>query len=245
MFSQEFCLRYFEMNKHGEASPTTILTLLEETASDHCLSINHGLFELFQQQIGWVLVSGVIEMYRYPKHKENIRIQTWLSTYTLVKGIRENLIFDENNQVIGRAKGLWVFFDIEKRRPLEIFDDIIQKWSFDKKESIIHNIIRKISPLQEAPIIKQFPIYRYDIDMNMHVNNIKYLQWLLETIPNEIMDNFYLHHIDGRFINEAHLGESIVSLTKLVNNNHEFHHTVLVKETGKICATANSVWKER
>jgi acyl-ACP thioesterase len=97
MFSQEFCLRYFEMNKHGEASPTTILTLLEETASDHCLSINHGLFELFQQQIGWVLVSGVIEMYRYPKHKENIRLQTWLSTYTLVKGIRENLIFDENN----------------------------------------------------------------------------------------------------------------------------------------------------
>jgi acyl-ACP thioesterase len=176
------------MNKHGEASPTTILTLLEETASEHCLSINHGLFDLFKQHIGWVLVSGVIEMYRYPKHKETIRIRTWLSSYTLVKGIRENFIYDENNQVIGRAKGLWVFFDIEKRRPLEIFDDIIQKWSFDKQESIIHNINRKIVPLSEAPIIKQFPIHRYDIDMNMHVNNIKYLQWLLETIPSSIND---------------------------------------------------------
>ena len=35
---RQFELRYFEMNKSGIASPTTILTLLEETAADHCNS---------------------------------------------------------------------------------------------------------------------------------------------------------------------------------------------------------------
>jgi len=45
------------MNKFGEASPTTILALLEETAADHCYSINHSLYDLMLQNIGWVLVS--------------------------------------------------------------------------------------------------------------------------------------------------------------------------------------------
>jgi acyl-ACP thioesterase len=81
--------------------------------------------------------------------------------------------------------------------------------------------------------------------MNLHVNNIKYLQWLLETIPDEIMDNYYLHHIDGRFINEAHLGDSMISLTKPNEEGTSFTHTIKIKETNKLCATANSIWKKR
>jgi acyl-CoA thioesterase FadM len=63
-------LRYFEMNKFGLASPTTILTLLEETAAEHCYNIGYSLYTLEKQNIGWVLVSGAIDMMRYPKYKE-------------------------------------------------------------------------------------------------------------------------------------------------------------------------------
>ena len=82
MFEKQFDLRYFEMNEFGEASPTTILTLLEEAAADHCLSIKQSLFDLFNQNIGWVLLSGYMQMERYPLYKEKITIRTWLSKYT-------------------------------------------------------------------------------------------------------------------------------------------------------------------
>ena len=59
-FDKQFEIRYFEVNKNGIASPTTILTLLEETAADHCDSINYNLFQLEASNIGWVLVSGVL-----------------------------------------------------------------------------------------------------------------------------------------------------------------------------------------
>jgi hypothetical protein len=35
-FDEKYGMRYFEMNKYGTASPTTILMLLEETAAEHC-----------------------------------------------------------------------------------------------------------------------------------------------------------------------------------------------------------------
>ncbi len=93
-FDKEFELRYFEMDKFGECSPTTILTLLEETAADHCYSINYSLYDLVEQNVGWVLFSGVMKMDRYPKYKEKITIRTWLSVYSTIKGIRENIIFN-------------------------------------------------------------------------------------------------------------------------------------------------------
>ena len=47
------------MNEFGVASPTTFLTLLEKTAADHCYSINYSLYQLAEQNIGWVLFSGI------------------------------------------------------------------------------------------------------------------------------------------------------------------------------------------
>ncbi len=243
-FDKQFELRYFEMNEFGVASPTTILTLLEEAAADHCYSINHSLYQLAGQNIGWVLISGVLQMERYPSYKEKITIRTWLSKYTTVKGFRENIIYDEQNNIIGRAKGLWIFFDIERRRPVQIFDDIIKKWSFCNEESIDCNISKKIKAVENSDYKLEFKVNRYDTDMIKHVNNIRYLQWVVESVPEEIIDNYYLYSIDGRFISEAHYGQTIVSLTKNDIQDKSFMHSIKIEGTDKVCATAKTIWKK-
>jgi len=233
------------MNKFGEASSTTILTLLEETAADHCYSINHSLYDLEKQNIGWVLLSGYLEMDRYPVYKERITIRTWLSSYSTIKGIRENIIYNEQGSIIGRAKGLWVFFDINRRRPIQISDAIKEKWSYFKEECINHDITKKIEAIDSSNHIKEFKVNRFDVDTNQHVNNIRYLQWLIESISEDVIDNFYLHAIDGRFIAEAQLGDTIMSFTERDIRNNSFVHTIKTQGNNKVCATARTFWKPR
>jgi len=244
-FDKQFELRYFEMNKFGEASSSTILTLLEETAADHCYSINHSLYDLEKQNIGWVLLSGVMKMFSYPKYKEKITIRTWLSSYSIVKGIRENIIYNDLGKIIGKAKGLWVFFDIQRRRPIQIFDTIKEKWSFYKEECMNHDITEKIEAIDSLIHIKEFNINRFDVDTNQHVNNIRYLQWLMESTSENIINNFYLHSIDGRFIAEAQLGDTIMSFTEKDIHDNSYIHTIKTKSNNKVCAIAKTVWKER
>ena len=244
-FEKQFELRYFEMNKFGEASSTAILTLLEESAADHCYSINHSLFDLEKQNIGWVLLSGILEMDHYPGYKEKIVIRTWLSKYSTVKGFRENIILNEQGSIIGRAKGLWVFFDIDRRRPIPISDDIKDKWSYCNEECINHDITKKIEIIDSSTHIKEFKINRFDVDTNLHVNNIRYLQWLIESIPDDIIDNYYLHSIDGRFIAEAQLGDTIMSFTERDAGHNSFVHNIRTQGNNKDCATARTVWKPR
>jgi acyl-ACP thioesterase len=232
------------MNKFGEASPTTILTLLEETAADHCYSINNSLYDLEQQNIGWVLFSGFMKMDRYPNYKEKITIRTWLSAYSMIKGFRENIIYDEQNNIIGKARGLWVFFDIEKRKPIQIFDVIKEKWSFFNEECLNHNISKKINVVESSIPQKSFHVNRFDVDTNKHVNNIRYLQWLVESISDDIIDNYYLQSIDGRFIGEAQYGDTIFSFTEKDVNDNSFVHAIKT-QNNKTCATARTVWKKR
>ncbi|MEI7661962.1 MAG: acyl-ACP thioesterase domain-containing protein [Bacteroidota bacterium] len=244
-FEKQFELRYFEMNKFGEASSTTILTLLEETAADHCYSINHSLYDLEKQNIGWVLLSGVMLMDRYPGYKEKITIRTWLSGYSLVKGIRENIIYDEKRNIIGRSKGLWVFYDIMKRRPVRIFDDIKERWSCCNDESIEHDFTGKIPTIESAIHTREFKVNRFDVDTNLHVNNIRYLQWLMESTSEEIIDKFYLHSIDGRFVAEAQYGDTILSFTERDAGDNSFIHTIKTQNGSRVCATAKTIWKKR
>lgn len=243
-FDKEFKLGYFAMDKLGVASPTTILTLLEETAADHCYSINHSLYQLAEQNIGWVLISGIMQMERYPQYRENITIRTWISKYTAIRAVRENIIYDEQNKIIGRAKSLWVFFDIERRRPVKIFDDIKQKWSVCNEESIDHNISETIKAVENPDYNLRFKVNRYDTDMIKHANNIKYLQWVVESVPEEIINNYYLHSIDGRFIAEALYGQTIESLTKSDTKEKSFTHSIKIEGTDKVCATAKTIWKK-
>lgn len=244
-FEKQFELRYFEMNKFGEASSAAMLTLLEETAADHCHAIDHSLYDLEEKNAGWVLLSGIMDMKRYPKYKEKITIRTWLSGYSSIKGIRENIIYDEQQNIIGKAKGLWVFFDISKRRPTRIFDEIKERWSYNEALCTDHNITASISPISNATYAKKFKVNRYDVDMNKHVNNIKYLQWVVESVSEDIIDHYYLQSIDGRFLSEAQLGDTIMSFTEKDAAETSFIHTIKVHGSDKVCATAKTVWERR
>ena len=244
-FDKKFELRYSEMDKSGDTSPTTILTLLEETAAEHCYAIDHSLYDLKKQDIGWVLLSGIIQMDRYPTYKEKIIIRTWMSSYSFIKGIRENIIYDEQDNIIGRAKGLWVFFDIKRRRPVQIFNDIKEKWSYCNEESIKHNMAINIEVNESESYVKKYDVNRFEIDMYKHLNNIRYLQWAIDSIDEDIIDNCCLSSIEGRFVAEVKYDDTIMSLTKKDINDNSFVHAIINQESKKICAIAKTVWKKK
>lgn len=233
------------MGQQQKATPVTILTLLEETAADHCLAIKHSLYDLLQQNIGWVLLSGRMLMERYPLYKEKITIRTWLSDFKTFRGVRENIIFDEQDNIIGRAKGLWLFFDIKRRRPTRVSDEILERWTINPEKSIEGNHNKKIEPIVSAKYRNEFLVRRFDMDSNEHVNNLRYLQWAMESIPDEITNNCYLHVIDGHFVGEAQRGHTIESLAEPEDEGKSFIHTIRDVDNEQICSTARTVWKNR
>ena len=240
---KKYQLRYFEMNKNGIASPTTILTLLEETAAEHSYNIDYSLYRLERQNIGWVLVSGIIDMIRYPKYKENITIRTWISKYTLVKGYRENIIFDDSGAIIGKAKGIWVFFDTEKKKPVPILDEIKLKWGINSQisQEVDTDLIEVINDGEHQ---MEYDIFKSDVDSNKHVNNIRYFHWLIESLPDEILDNYILKKINAKFYSEAKYGEKIQIYKKNEMEQNIYLYTMRSNLYNRLLAAAHTVWEK-
>jgi len=233
------------MSKYGEATPETMLAMLEETAAEHCHAIGNDLYKLQKQNIGWVLVSGGLHMERYPSYKEEIKIRTWLSSYSAVRGIRENIIYDSDNNIIGRGRGLWLFYDISRRRPVAIWEEIKEKWSLNPAVSSGHNLVSKLEPVNKSDYTNEIRVRSSEIDMYHHVNNVMYLHWLIDSVPDTIVDNYFLQEIQGRFIAEIKYGDNMVFLTEEDAGGKAFSHTIINQDTKKISAVATTVWEKR
>src|SRR5690606_7839565 len=96
---------------------------------------------------------------------------------------------------------------------------------------------------------QKFKINKYDTEMIKHVNNIRYLQWSIESSHDAIIEQNYLHPIDGRFLYESYYGQTPPSRTKAVQSDsaadHSFIHSICIEGSDKICATAKTVWKKK
>ncbi|MDR2089237.1 MAG: hypothetical protein LBP73_07775 [Clostridiales Family XIII bacterium] len=239
-FDKTYELRYFEMNRHGVASPTAILTLLEEAAAEHCHSIGYSPHILEKQNIGWVLVAGAMDMLRYPKYKESITIRTWISKYTPVRGYRENLILDAAGKTIGKAKGIWVFYDIIKMKPTPIFDEIKEKWGVNPDLSQEVDLAG-IKIIEGGEPLTEYAVHQSDIDSNRHVNNIRYFHWLIDSLPDKTSEHCFLRRIDARFCSEAKYGEKI-RVYRSEPEPDAFLHTMRSNADNRLFVAAHSVW---
>jgi hypothetical protein len=60
----------------------------------------------------------------------------------------------------------------------------------------------------------------------------------MESMPQDIVDNCYLHSIDGRFVAEAQYGDTLISFTENDSSDLNLSTTVKTESNDKVCASA-------
>lgn len=82
-----------------------------------------------------------------------------------------------------------------------------------------------------------------DMDINQHVNNISYIEWVTETMPADILLKKNLWSLEIHFLSEALYGDAIVSRwMKLEKNKGSFLHSIFNETNGKELVRAKTIW---
>lgn len=241
LYVKEYDIRYKDVNDRQEATPVAIMSFVEETAADHCAHIGKNVYELQKEGLGWVLYAGCFRMDHYPRYREKIKIVTWISRFRGFHGIREYQVLSADDKLYGGFRGLWLYFDLLKRKPVEVEKVFYEKWAIRDKPAIDLEIMPSKRMIDEPDINKSFAVNRYDIDSNNHVNNVRYLQWLIESIPDEFYSKARMENIQGTFLKETVYNRHVEAACKIISPN-ELIHTVTEKEHGTLLATASTTW---
>jgi medium-chain acyl-[acyl-carrier-protein] hydrolase len=249
--TRTYRLRYYEMNAWGEATPLTILNLFEETAFTHCEKSGWDVYKLRANGLGWVLLRGCVQMKRYPAHREDITVETWMSASRLFYGQREYVLRGDRGDVMGAARSLWLFYSLERKRPIPVLPEILAAWGPEGTRSIDKELEEVSAPgLSCIDATRMYDVRGSDIDTNGHVNNINYMEWALEAVPREVYDTCTMMSAEGQYIKEVRYGQRVWPALQALPSAEtpSFTHGVFVrKDDGgmEAVATARTVWAER
>ncbi|KAG1346957.1 palmitoyl-acyl carrier protein thioesterase, chloroplastic [Cocos nucifera] len=184
-YRQTLVIRSYEVGPDKTATLETILNLLQETALNH------------------VWMSGLLG-------------DGFGATHGM---IRNNLIWVVTRMHVQVDKYpicTWVMMNQETRRlskmPEEVRDEILP-W-FTERRAIEEEVPEKIIKLDDNAkyVHSNLKPKRSDLDMNHHVNNVKYVRWMLETIPDAFLENHKLSSIILEYRRECGSSDMVQSI---------------------------------
>ena len=83
------------------------------------------------------------------------------------------------------ANSVWAFIDTETGRPTRPQPKDVQLYGVEEPLDIPYEG-RKIRLPEETDNLEAFPVRKYHIDTNEHVNNCQYVQMALEFLPDDL-----------------------------------------------------------
>ncbi len=193
-----------------------------------------GMDYMHERGLAWVTSRIAIEMMEYPHEYETISIETWVEDCTSIFSTRNFLIYNSRKEIIGQASTIWSMIDFNTRKMV----DLLKSTDLGNHVATTQNPLFTISKPKRVDCksigepIHTHKVVVSDIDMNQHVNSMKYLQWAIDTLSlNEIMNNT-IKRMDINYLREALYNQNIKIYNETIDNNCKFE---LCNEEGVAC----------
>ena len=238
---RSYAIRSYEVNAGGRLSIPSIFNLLQDAASSHALKLGVSVPQLLAGNYTWVLSRVFLKMNQHPGWGDTIQVQTWPSGIQRVFALRD---FDirQDDRTIGSCVSAWIIIDAANRRPVRPTSFTRQLNPVDREHVLDHSL-GKLPVLKTPQIEKRFSVRYRDLDINQHVNNVSYIEWLLECIPGIFENNCCLSELEVNFLGEALHGNRVLARCRnLDEEGTQFAHDMLCEDDGRELIRARTTW---
>ncbi|KAH7571062.1 hypothetical protein ACOSQ2_019993 [Xanthoceras sorbifolium] len=222
-YRQTVVIRSYEVGADKTATLESLFNLFQESALNHVwmsgllsngFGATHGMVK---NNLIWVVSRMQVQVDHYPVWGEVVEIDTWVGA-SGKNGMRRDWLIrsQATGHIFARATSTWVMMNERTRRlskmPEEVRDEI-SPW-FIEKQAIKEDFPEKIKKLDNKAKYVNFDLKpkRSDLDMNHHVNNVKYVRWMLETIPDQVLEAHQLSGIILEYRRECSSSDIVQSL---------------------------------
>ncbi len=203
-------VRTYECGPDGNATMSSVCNWLQEAASLNAetLSFSKSNFEAAGENISWVLTRLKVRMARFPKWGETVSILTFPRGGRKIVAYRDFVLSGKDGEELGRATSEWMLIDLKSRKVVAIPDSVFAVANTVRGPVFGEEPLAKLrwdcrETMADALV---FRARRGDIDLNGHVNNVHYVEWLLEGRPDAAMP---CRELDIVFKSETLAGEAV------------------------------------
>lgn len=243
VYEEFFKVRAYEVNLFNEVNILSLANYLQEAAGQNVVHLGISVQDLLNQGLTWVLMRQKTTILRYPQNEEIIKVVTYPSGFEKYYVNRDFQVFDTTENLIAYAGSTWLVIDIEKRKMISVPDFIRSKTVPEDRE--LFPYLRDKMPKIKNPEVKPpLTVNWHDLDVNDHVNNAKYMQWVVDSFSGDFLKTHQLKELDILYRQESRLGDKIEACSERIEETY-FNHQLLNESQGKELAQATTQWELR
>jgi len=189
---------------------STLFSFFQDVASLASINLGFGIHTLEQEHgVAWVLMRMRVDIIRNPVLDEEITIETWPLEPKKLEFGRDYLVRDRDGNIIIRAVSSWVIMDIKERK-LKRAETIGITYPEIFTERAIDCKLGKLKHSGELDVSYKKVIGYSDIDFNGHLNNSRYVDYIMDCFDMDEHEKYDVTSIEVNFMNEALPGDEIV-----------------------------------
>ncbi|CAM6107739.1 unnamed protein product [Calypogeia fissa] len=259
-FRERFVIRFSEAGHRGTVSLEILSSLLQEAATNHVIAMDYAFTPGKNLDGNITVVTRMhIEVDRYPAWRDLLEVDTWFQREGKNAVRRDWIVKDvKTGKKIAFATSTWVLMNSQTRRLAKLREE---HWaelephmrhpprgalSEDRREVST----KKITKLGDDATYKKSGLIacaNKDTDMNQHVNNIRYISWMLESMPEDVKSAYEVSKITLEYRQEVSPGQPVDSLAETEesesSSERQFIHLISTSEVGKEVNRGRTVWR--
>ena len=208
VLSKDWEINFTQCAPNGFLKYTELCNLLQLTAAAHSEIGGISFTDMQEFHQAWVLSRMRVEITALPKWRDIVTVKTWINSLENSRSVRALEMYVNGKKIIG-SETFWAVFNTQTRRP-EALDLPYEHFELFPNEKATKESFSKIDISKDKEILFEKTVCLSDLDIVNHVNNIKYLEWCLDLVDDNLILNQKIRSFEMNFLKELSLGDAII-----------------------------------
>jgi len=212
LYKNNYIIGYRDVDLNKNLRLSALFGYFQDTASMNVERLGIGVDTIAEKySVAWVLTKILVEIYRIPLWNERITVGTWPHEPKKFEFDRDFRVWDEKGNVIASAISNWVLLDINTReiKKSDIIASDYPPIPFIGERALDRRI-GKLKPYGQPEAVYRKVIGYSDTDVNGHINNAKYIDYIMDCFSIEDHKKHKVKSIQVNYIREVFPGDALM-----------------------------------
>jgi len=246
-FEKEYRVHVFDTGPDGRLSLASLFNYMQDIASDHAERLGFGRNDLMRDNRFWVLSRMYAEMASWPLWEDTIVLKTWPNGTDRLFALRNYEVKYPDGMHIAYGTSSWLILDRKTKR-VQRPDIALSHFNrqFQPQSSPIRYAGKLEAVNENTAGTAPFRVKISDLDVNLHTNNVRYLQWINDTYDLDFVMKNVPQSAEINYLSESLFNEEIyIQSAEEMNNEGFFNHSAIRSSDNKELCRIRIGWKTK
>jgi medium-chain acyl-[acyl-carrier-protein] hydrolase len=244
-YEKEYKIQVNEIGVDGRLNPHSLFNYFQDIASEHAVKLRFGKDDLMKENRFWVLSRMAADINIWSEWEDKLIIKTWPRGTDKVFALRDFSVYYPDGRHIASATSSWLVVDRTTRR-VQRPDSLLTHLNADMPvEKSLGRNAEKLGPVDENyQESRPFRVKVSDLDINLHTNNVVYLEWITDSYDLEFRMSYVPVTLEINYMAESRWDDEL-KVRKSEDKNHPllFSHSVFRESDNTELCRARIGWK--